>query len=347
MSGDEQDLNPQSSANADSWVDPLRSEDTNEMVTSVFMEEIVKFSTRQVLKRTLLNALWMPTVLASLIGGMGLIMSIGFTLAGLLPHRPIWLQIGGLPVMLFGVSWVMGLMVCAPMAAIASLPTKRRKIWLEHGRIIQQTSCRTTKLSLDASTWEVTNRASDIGGRYFGHGRLIQIQCDQNVIVCGFSEAKREEWVHALADSAAHSVTPTERRRFWLYSTGISLMTGCLGAVVGVGLSRVTNDRWWTASGTMIGFLDGAIFSVGLFYWARRGEKAIRSRYGPFMCSLLFLVTGVTFTVGLDAKLIAGLSNAGIGWFCGRFVTEKAKSLAMEAGTENLQTAPDTMSPPI
>jgi len=326
-----------SSTDADSRVDPLRSDDTNGMISSTLMEEIVTFSTRQVLKRAALNAFWLPTVFASLIAGLGLVMSIGFTLAGLLPNRPIWRQIGALPGILFGGSWVIGFMIMAPMAVIVGLSTKQRRIRLEDGQLIQQTSWRTTKLSLDSSVWELTGRASDIGGWYFGLGPLIQVQCDQTHIVCGFSEAKKDDWVRVLADSAAHSVVPAEGARLWLYGTAISLLTGCLGAGLGVVLSRITNNRWWTASGFMIGLLDGVIVCIGLFYWARRGEDSTRSRYGPLMCSLLFLVTGVKFTVGLDAKLLAGIANAVLGWFCGRLVTEKAKSLAMEAESENVQ----------
>ena len=326
MSSGEQYGNAQSSTDAESRVDPLRSDDTNGMISSTLMEEIVTFSTRQVLKRAALNAFWLPTVLASLVAGLGLALSIGFTLAGLMPNLPIWRQIGALPLIVFGVSWVMGFMVMAPMAVIVGLSTKRRRIRMEDGQLIQQTSCRTTKLSLDSSVWELTGRACDIGGWYFGLGPLIQVQCDQKLIVCGFSEAKRDDWGRVLADSAAHSVVPAEGARLWLYGTATSLLTGCLGAALGVVLSIITNNRRWTASGFMIGLLDGVIVSLGLFYWARRGEKSTQSRYGPFMCSLLFLVTGMRFTVGLDAQLLAGVANAVLGWFCGRLGTEKAKS---------------------
>lgn len=192
MSGAEEYRNPHAFVDADSWVDPLQANDVEVTADSVLMEETVTFNTRQAIKRACLNMLWLPTVMASLIGGVGLIMSIGFALAGLLPPGAFALRMAILPFMLFGGTWVLSFVIGVPIVLIACLPTKHRRIRNGDGELIQKTGCRTTKLLLDECSWQVTDRAADIGGRYFGYGPLVQVQCSQTFVVCGFSKAMRQ-----------------------------------------------------------------------------------------------------------------------------------------------------------
>lgn len=329
--------NPQNTnapVDVNSWVDPLRDEQPKVATPQIWMEEEFTLSTGQALKRAVLNALWMPVVLAALFGGIGLVMSIGFALAGFLPKHPLLIQIAILPVMLFAAGWVLTFVIWAPVSLLGCPFTKHRRISLIDGTLIQKTSCRTTKLSLDDCSWLITDRAGDTLGRYFGFGQLVEIRSDEQRIVCGFSEVKRQEWVEVLTTAGAQPVIAIEQRKAWLYGAAISLSSGGLGGLLGYVLYVFSNNQFWIASSSIIGFLDGAILSLGLFYWARQGESKAASKVGPAWCTLMFLVTGVKFSVGLQEKLITGLVNAGVGWLCGRYITSKAKSLHKESSSE-------------
>ncbi len=330
----------QPAAKSATWVDPLRHEvDSRESVqadirteelkltqTGILIEENVLFTTGQAFKRGCLNALWQPTILAMLITGVAFAIFVCCAGAGMLNGR-MW-AIPLVTLMMFGFAWVFVAVIAAPVCLIGALCTKQRRIRIEDGRLIHRTSCRTLKLPLKDCFWQITNRASDLSGRYFGSGSLVQIQTDNMFIVCGFCNEKRQEWIATLTELKVPEVVPAERGRMWLQGTAVSLSTACVGTGVGFVVSRLSGVPMWIASCMMIGFMDGAVLSLGLFYWTRRPPSVTNSRSGPLSCALMFAVLAVKCSIGIEGKVIAGLVNAGLGWFCGRYITQLAEDHA-------------------
>jgi len=298
-------------------IDPMSDADL------MHTEETVCLTRRQVIRRFCQNVFWLPTQIAAIIAAMALIMSIGFTMAGVLPNLPVLWQLFFLPVALFAATWVVSFLFTVPMLLLVSFSTKRT-ITIEDRELVQRTGLRTLRLPLAESSWQVTDRAGDIAGNYFGFGTLVQVQSEQNVIVCGFEYEQRERWIRLLENSAACRVTGGNRRRMWLQGTAITVLAAALGAVGGAALSVALDNSMMIASGLMIGALDGSVLALGLLYWMPRTNKMVTRRFSPWLVTLLFFVTAMKFSTDLVAMLFLAVTNAGMGWLCGRYIQARA-----------------------